>query len=247
MAGNMKIGSINSGKERLEGVDFLRVAFDSFDVDKSGYLDPQELRAALTMLGVRGPDKSKSTMDVLMSADSDFEDADGDNTVSLKDLDKDGDEKVSFEEFKVFAALLPKRDHAIYRNALAAKPVTLPRDTSRATPVQIDQYNAQQKSKDALNAALAKLRRKLKLEDSKALLKDNKLLKKFQEVDHSGDGRVDMKELIKFMAQEGTADEVTSHEAWVLMNCADTNNDKHMTYDEFKKMMQTVARGVPMD
>ena len=73
------------------------------------------------------------------------------------------------------------------------------------------------------------------------------LLKKFQEVDHSGDGRVDMKELIKFMAQEGTADEVTSHEAWVLMNCADTNNDKHMTYDEFKKMMQTVARGVPMD
>ena len=28
------------------------------------------------------------------------------------------------------------------------------------------------------------------------------------------------------------------------MNCADANNDKVMTFDEFKRMMQTVAKGV---
>ena len=61
-----------------------------FDKDKSGYIDPQELVAALTMLGVKRVDG--------------IEDADGDNRLSLKDLDKDGDQKISFEEFKVVMA-----------------------------------------------------------------------------------------------------------------------------------------------
>ena len=52
-ASGYKVGDVTSHKERLAEVDFLRAAFDSFDVDKSGYIDPQELRAGLTMLGVR--------------------------------------------------------------------------------------------------------------------------------------------------------------------------------------------------
>ena len=32
-------------------VDFVRKAFESFDADKSGFIDPHELRAALVMLG----------------------------------------------------------------------------------------------------------------------------------------------------------------------------------------------------
>ena len=46
------MGDVAGFQKRLEGVDFVRKAFDSFDADKSGFIDPQELRAALTMLGV---------------------------------------------------------------------------------------------------------------------------------------------------------------------------------------------------
>ena len=52
-ASGYMVGGIDAAAKRLEGVDWLRTAFDAFDVDKSGYLDPHELRAALTMLGAR--------------------------------------------------------------------------------------------------------------------------------------------------------------------------------------------------
>lgn len=238
------VGSLGAAKERLENVDFLRVAFDSFDVDKSGFLDPQELRAALTMLGVRS---SRAKQQKALE-DMGVEDRDGDCVVSLQDLDKDGDEKIDFEEFKVFAAVLPKRDHAIYRNALAAKPITLKRD-ERQTPVQKDQYEAQQKCKEALNNALANLRKKLNLTSDKKVMKDSLLRQKFDVLDKTGDARVELKELIAFL--QSSAGDTTGHdlelaksEAWLLMNCADANNDKVMTFDEFKRMMQTVALGV---
>ena len=60
------------------------------------------------------------------------------------------------------------------------------------------------------------------------------------------DGRVEMKELTKFLADQSVDGEVTKRDAWLIMNCADTDNDKTMSFDEFKKMMQTVARGVDM-
>jgi len=230
-----QIGSLDANIERLKDVDFLRVAFDSFDVDKSGFIDPQELCAALTMLGIRGK--------VVDGVD----DADGDGVISLADLDANGDEKIDFEEFKVFAAILPKRDHPIYRNALQAAPVTLPRDASRVTPVQRCQHSAQQATKDALNAALVKLRKKLKINNDNSLMNDSILTKKFALLDESGDGRVDSKELMRLLQKDSGDDvEINKRDAWLLMNCADTNNDKVMTFDEFKKMLQTVGKAVDM-
>jgi len=230
-----QIGSLDANIERLKDVDFLKVAFDSFDVDKSGYIDPQELCAALTMLGIRG--KLVEGVD----------DADGDGVISLADLDANGDEKIDFEEFKVFAAILPKRDHPIYRNALQAAPVTLPRDESRVTPVQRSQHSAQQATKDALNGALVKLRKKLKINNDNSLMNDSILTKKFALLDESGDGRVDSKELMRLLQKDSGQDvEISKRDAWLLMNCADTNNDKVMTFDEFKKMLQTVGKAVDM-
>jgi len=236
-AAGWAVGRLGASKERFEEVDFLRTAFDSFDADKSGFIDPQELCAALTMLGIR----NKS------SEDFGLEDKDGDNLISLKDLDKNGDEKIDFDEFKVLAAVLPKRDHPIYRNALLAKEVTLPRDNSRVTPVQRNQYTAQQSTKEALDNALRKLREKLKITTDSKVMKDSFLLKAFQTLDSSGDGRVDLKELTKLLADGSSSEEeqaLSKSDAWLLMNCADTNNDKQITFDEFKKMLQTVARGV---
>ena len=129
--------------DRNADIDYLEKAFKSFDKDQSNYIDPQELTAALTMLGIKHLDG--------------VEDADGDGRLSLKDLDADGDQKISFEEFKVLAAVLPKREHAIYKGALAQKPVVLPRDTSRATPVQRNRAAAQEKTNAALEEALKRL------------------------------------------------------------------------------------------
>ena len=39
--------------------------------------------------------------------------------------------------------------------------------------------------------------------------------------------------------------DLTKREAWMIMNCADTNNDKVMTFDEFKRMMQMVRLLIP--
>ena len=164
-------------KQRLQNVDFVRKAFDSFDVDKSGFLDPQELRAALTMLGV------KPSIDALKEMG--IEDRDGDGTLSLMDLDTDGDQKIDFEEFKCLAAILPKRDHAIYRGALSCDPIVVPKaapgQEAKLTPVQRDRLEAQEKTKAALNGALARLRKKMRLTDDK-MLKDSVLLRKFNEV-----------------------------------------------------------------
>ena len=219
-------------------VDFVRKAFESFDADKSGFIDPHELRAALVMLGIS---PKLDALAELGLAAGDVEDKDGDGVLSLADLDKNNDNKIDFEEFKCLAAILPKRDHVIYRNSLSRDPITLPRDPTKVTAVMQTKIDGQEKTKAALNKALKRIKDKMKLDDKK-IMKDTILLRKFQELDHTGDGRVDQKELEAYLQHE--TPELTTYDAWLIMNCGDTNRDKHITFDEFKRMMQTVALGV---
>ena len=98
--------------------------------------------------------------------------------------------KIDYEEFKCLAAILPKRDHPIYKGSLKAEPIKLDPDPKRVTPVQESTYKAQQETKAALNNTLAKLRKKMNLKHDSMLMKDTVLLRKFQELDKSGDARV---------------------------------------------------------
>ena len=143
-------------------------------------------------------------------------------------------------------AVLPKRDHAIYRNALAAKPITLPKDTSKASAVEIERAKAQKECNMALNNALVRLRKALKLTTDSKLMKDTVLLRKFQELDTSQDSRVSSKELMNFLAQEHGA-KLAKTDVFALLHFCDQNHDDHMSFDEFKHMMQTVARSVDME
>jgi len=235
----MVLGPTTSQGEKVGGnadyskIDWVRKAFESFDADKSGFIDPQELRAALTMLGVEVDFEKLKQMGV--------EDKDGDGELSLADLDKNNDNKIDFDEFKAIAHILPKREHAIYRGALHSDPITMPRDPTKESDVQRCRREAQQSTKTALNTVLGKLRTKMKLDTEKKLLNKNTLLRKFQELDVSGDARVNSKELEQYLREENP--EITKMNAWLIMNCADTNNDQHMTFDEFQRMMTTVARG----
>ena len=116
------------------------------------------------------------------------------------------------------------------------------RDRSRSpTAVQQTRIDGQEQTKAALNKALKNIKEKMKLDDKK-IMKDTILLRKFQELDKSGDARVDQKELEAFLKLE--TPELTKYDSWLIMNCADQNRDKHITFDEFKRMMQTVALGV---
>lgn len=69
-------------------VDALREQFDSFDKDGSGFLEAGEAVAALTAIGSK---------------------------LSFADLDTDGDNKISFEEFSVFSQLVGKHTHPIFK------------------------------------------------------------------------------------------------------------------------------------
>ena len=51
------------------------------------------------------------------------------------------------------------------------------------------------------------------------------------QLDNTGDARVDQKELEAYLRRE--TPDLTKRDAWLIMNCADTNNDKVMTFDEF--------------
>ena len=60
-------------------VEELRQAFDLFDTDGSGTIDPKELRAAMQSLG--------------------FETKNQTNYQMIQDIDKDGDGDIDFDEF----------------------------------------------------------------------------------------------------------------------------------------------------
>lgn len=71
---------------------------------------------------------------------------------------------------------------------------------------------AQQETTNALNAALSRLRDKMHLNDDKMLMKDTVLLRKFQALDKSQDGRVDLKELQDYIRAENP--EISKRDAW---------------------------------
>ena len=235
--GGDKIGTWGQNKKAYESVDFVKKAFDAFDVDKSGFIDPVELRAALVMLGVN------PSIEALNEMGMHIEDKDGDGSLSLADLDQDGDMRIDYEEFKCLAAVLPKREHAIYKGSLRTEAITLPRDETRVTEAQREAHDAQQKTKASLNAALKRMREKMGLNNDKQLMKDSVLLKKFQLLDTGGDARVDMKELQTFLMSE--TPDLTKMEAWLIMNCADANNDKVMTFDEVRAAHATAIHEHP--
>jgi len=60
-------------------VEELRQAFDLFDTDGSGTIDPKELRAAMQSLGFETKNQTIYQM--------------------IQDIDKDGDGDVDFDEF----------------------------------------------------------------------------------------------------------------------------------------------------
>ena len=62
-----------------EEIEEIREAFNLFDTDGSGTIDPKELKAAMQSLGFEAKNQTKYQM--------------------IADIDKDGDGSIDFEEF----------------------------------------------------------------------------------------------------------------------------------------------------
>merc|ERR1711959_326109 len=72
------------------GIEEIKEAFDLFDTDQSGEIDPKELKAAMQSLGYESKNETIFTM--------------------ITELDKDGNASLSFEEFLELMAGKEGRD-----------------------------------------------------------------------------------------------------------------------------------------
>lgn len=212
-------------------VNYLRKAFDSFDTDRSGYLDRHELIAALTLLGVRLKDDGGAAVKEL--------DKDGDGKLTFADLDVDGDDKIDYEEFSVLAALLPKREHAIYKGSLKQTMVQLAPD-SNSTALENERSEAQKEMDKAVRKAAQRLKQSINLKEY-MIGNDSRLLEKFKMLDTSDDGRVDSKELFQAIFKPGDDKAITKRDVWLLQKFADGDNDQTISFPEFRRMMHAVS------
>ena len=123
-------------QEEVPDNSAARALLDSFDKDGSGYLEPGEAVAALTQMG---------------------------NKVTFSDLDTDGDNRISFEEFEVHDARARRRnrcpsEHKIIpvltalccRLAMCAVGLRAPRDEAHARNLQEGVDNKQHGLQDRL-------------------------------------------------------------------------------------------------
>ena len=161
----------------------MRKRFDEFDKDGSGFLEPLECQAALSKLGSK---------------------------LTFAELDKDGDNKISFEEFTVLTSLVDNHTHPIFKGA----PTN--RDTT-ATGISVFAGDAH--LNEAFMHTASAAWRKLAETARKKGFTRTALGKCFKEIDLDHGGSLDHGEIrlaIKRMAPELTEVDIT-----LMLACAD--------------------------
>jgi len=180
-------------------LQILRDKFDQFDKDGSGFLEAGEATAALTSIGSK---------------------------LNIKDLDTDGDNKISFEEFSVFSQLVGKHTHPIFKKA--GKNITT--DGASKTGTSVFRHNAY------LNKAFMQTSSKAWRKLSATKNFDEKALERaFQSIDIDRDGSLDEGEIR--LAIKNVAPQITEVEITLMLATADKDDDHKITFDEWKTLM----------
>lgn len=183
--------------------DLLRKQFDLFDKDGSGYLEPGEAAAALTQIGSK---------------------------LTWQDLDADGDQKISFEEFMVFSQLIGKHTHPIFKKANKNT------STAGASKTGISVFTSDAYLNQAFMQTASKAWRKLaavKLGNPKDVEKN--LKKAFFSIDTDRNGDLDEGEIR--LAIKNVAPQITEVEITLMLATADNDSDRKISYDEFRRLM----------
>ena len=182
-----------------QDLENLQKLFEEFDKDGSGYLEPGEAIAALTAIGSK---------------------------LSFKDLDTDGDNRISFEEFAVFSKLVGKHTHPVFKKAS--------QNTSTAgaskTGISVFAGNAH------LNAAFMQTASKAwrKLAATRAF-DEKSLWKSFSSIDLDADGFLDPGEIR--LAIKNVAPQITEMELTLMLATSDTDSDGKITFAEWRDLM----------
>ena len=187
-------------KYNVVDVDPLRKIFDKYDVDDSGYLDAGECAAALTQLGSK---------------------------IKFEDLDTDGDNKVSFEEFAVFSQLTGRHTHPIFK--AASKNI----DTDGASKTGIHALAGDAHLNAAFMQTASKAWRKL---SATKTFGEKELKEAFERIDIDHSGQLDEGEIR--LAIKNVAPQITPMEIALMLATADKDGDHMITFPEWMQLMR---------
>jgi len=178
------------------GEEAMKSEFDKYDKDGSGYLEASELVSLATTMGCK---------------------------INLSDLDADGDNRVSFDEFQVFVHLAEKYTHPVFKKAMIMQ-------KNSATGISVFAGEAH-KNKAFMQTASKAWR---KLAASKNF--DEKSLKKvFQSIDIDASGSLDSGEIR--LAIKRIAPQITEMEITLMLATADIDRDGKIGFEEWKNLM----------
>jgi len=182
--------------------DYLRRAFDAYDIDKSGYLEKGEAIAALSQIGSK---------------------------LRPEDLDRDGDGRISFEEFSIFSTLVGKHTFPIWKHANK----NFASENYSKTGISVFAGSAH--LNEAFMQTASSAFRKLGVHARAQGFSAESLRKAYDQIDTDGDGVLDFGEIrkaIKFVAPQ-----LNEMDICVMLSCADKDNSSNLTFDEFKTLM----------
>lgn len=199
------LASTSSSKSRSRGrsestvmdVTSLREQFDLFDKDGSGFLEREECIAALAKLGSK---------------------------MAFEDLDKDGDQRISFEEFTVVTQLAGTHSHAIFKSA---------QQHAGRNPTGISAFAGEAHLHQAFMESAAKAwQRATPHLRSKG---EAAMRAAFATFDNDKSGEMDHGELRKVI--KDLAPQLTEVDVQLMLACADVNRDGKISEKEFVTVM----------
>jgi len=180
-------------------LEILREQFNAFDKDGSGYLEPGEAIAALASIGSK---------------------------LSFSDLDTDGDNRISFEEFSVFSQLVGRHTHPIFKKASKNT------NTDGASRTGISVFAGNAHLNKAFMQTASKAWRKLA---ATRAFDEKSLWRAFRSIDLDADGFLDPGEIRT--AIKNVAPQITEMEITLMLATCDTDSDGKITFVEWKDLM----------
>jgi len=177
----------------------LRNLFDTYDKDGNGSLDRTELHAILSHIGSR---------------------------LRIEDLDKDGDNRVTFDELKVLTECMGRHTHPIFKRALEAQ---APSSHNMGTAIAVA---GSAHTNEAFLRLAAKSWRALA--QSRAF-DESSIAAAFRKIDVDNDGYLTPKEIRR--AIKDVAPNLSEVDITLMLATADRDSDGFITFNEFKGMM----------
>lgn len=174
-------------------------AFQAFDKNSNGYLDADELRAALTSIGSK---------------------------LGVDDLDKDGDRKVSLDEFCMLANVVGRHTHPIYKKKLEQLAM------GDEEPLPNDAVAGKAHMNDTFMKSAAKAWRQLSVMRD---FDEVSLLRAFRRIDVNGDGYLQLGEVRRAIKE--VAPHISEVDITLMMATADVDGSGNLTFEEWKKLM----------